>query len=333
MALKMLSGTKTITTIQEGSAYKERWTCPSAGDPWPDGSSARQEFLDSSGAVIAEIEAESVDNHYITFRNEYADVAAVPNGAGFRCYLDDPNDTVGEHLVRYGSVFRRQVFFPHSPSEVSTYEPKRYTDTFQRPAGALGGKWKNLLGQPLIFDNTDFWTGEDGPNTVGPNNNFFTRYFTRYYVPFNGDSIDLSISVVDKGSGITVVPVCCNSDGTSYLYAGFRSGSPETIELGIGHGTDLGTWLAPSDVLEPMVTPVTLTVADDAMTNFKLRFDEATKEFAFYNDDYTTKILSWVDEDDVVPHGKGYRYFAIAGNANLFDSGVQIGYISAANVV
>lgn len=322
MALKMLSGIKTITTIQEGSVYKERWACPNAGDPWPEGSTARQEFLDSSGAVITEILAESVDAHYITFRNAYEDVADVPNGAAFRCYISDPADTLGEHQVRYGSVFRRENFFPHSPAQLTTYEPKRYSDTFQRPAGGLGGKWRNLLGQPVIFAN-----GGSLPNSVGPNSNFFSRYFTRYYVPFNGDSIDLSISCIDKGTGHTMVCVSCNSDGTSWLYASF-DGDPQVVSLGIGHGTDIN-----SGILDERAAPIPMVVPSNAIRNFKVRFDEATKELALYSEDYSDKYLSWIDEDDEVPHGKGYRYFAIAGNSALFDSGIQIAYISASDVV
>lgn len=329
MALKMLSASKTITTIQEGSAYKERWVC-NPSDPWPTGSTARQEFLDSSGAVVAELVAESVDSHYIVFRNPYEDVAAVPNGAGFRCFITDPASEVGEEMVRYGTVFRRQLFFPHSPSQVSTFEPKRYSDTFQRPPGALGGKWKNLLGRPKIFANTEwFGLGEDHPNTVGPEFNFFSRYFTRYYVPFNGDSIDLSISVADKGSGNTVVALSCNSDGSSYLYAMFHSSGTNQVSLGIGHGTDITVGAN----MEQRVAPVNVTVPTKDLVNFKMRYDEATKEFGFYNEDYTTKITSWVDLDDEVPHGKGYRYFAFAGSSTILDSGVQVGYISAANIV
>lgn len=324
MALKMLTSIKTITTIQEESIYKERWTA-NPSDPWPVDSTARMEFLDSSGAVITEIIADSVDAHYIHFRNPYEDVAEVPNGAGFRCFLNDPAD-VGEQIVRYGAVFRRQNFFPHSPAELITYEPKRFTDTFQRPPGALGGKWKNLLGRPRIQDNPGSL-----PNSVGPDTNFFSRYFTRYYVPFTGDSVDLSISAFDKGTGKTLVALSCNSDGSAYIYLRFDAQSNQTT-MGIGHGTDIQDL----DNLEQRAGPVTVPVpgtSGGAPGNYKLRFDEATKEFAFYNSDFTTKHLSWTDDDDEAPHGKGYRYFAIAGYAGAFNSGVQIAYISAANIV
>lgn len=334
--MKLLSGLKTITTIQEGGVYKERWTCPSVDDPFPIGATAQTSFKDSAGAEIISIDGTfetpiAGGFRHLVFLEQPDVMSVVPNGATFEVIV---TDELGPNYFKYGTVFRRQNFFPHSPAELTVYEPKRFTDTFQRPAGALGGRWRNLVGQPVIFDNVDFWTGGDGPNTVGPQWNFFTRYFTRYYVPFNGDSVDLSINVVDKGGGDTIVALCCNSEATSYLYARFTSlGTNETIELGIGHGPDIGPWGSPTGVLETQIESLPLVIPDDAMVNYKMRFDEATKEFAFYNSDYTTKIASWVDDADDVPHGKGYRYFAIGGNSGIFDSGVQIGYISASNIV
>ena len=325
--MKLLSGTKTITTLQAGGVYKERWTAPSSGDPFPTDATAQTIFRDSAGAEILTIDGtfETPVNggyRYLIFKEQPDIMDVVPNGAGFEVIVTDVD---GPNYFKYGTVFRRQNFFPHSPAELVAFEPKRYTDTFQRPPGALGGRWVRLLGQPRIFSNGEL------DNSVGPNYNFFSRYFTRYYVPFNGDSIDLSISAFDKGNGQTLVAISCNSDGTSYLYAMFNANT-EQLTMGIGHGTDINV----GGNFEAQAGPVALGVpgtADGAPGNYKVRFDEATKEFAFYNSDYTVKHLSWVDEDDLVPHGKGYRYFAIAGNSTLFDSGVQISYISAANIV
>lgn len=316
---------KLPTVIQADSMYMETWAAD-PGDPWPDGATAYVEFLDSYGALIGDaLNAESVDSRYITFKNQYADVASVPNGAGYRVTCVDGD---GPHVVVYGTVFRRQNFFPNSPTNPAPEaEPKRFTDTFQRPAGALGGRWKTLVGQPRIFDNSGSL-----PNSVGPNHNFFSRYYTRFYEPFNGDSVDLSISVLDKGAGTTIVTVCGNSDGTQSLYVDFKN--DDSVGMGIAHGPDIGSVLSPSDALEPKITRATgITIPTDSVRNFKLRYDEATKEFALYNDDYTSKYQSWIDEDDEAPHGKGYRYFGIGGNASLLNSGVQVSYISAANTV
>lgn len=323
--MKLLAGTKTITTIQAGGIYKERWTCPAVADPFPADATATTTFKDSAGGDILTINGTFETPipggfRHLTFLEQPETMENVPNGAGFEVIV---TDSQGPNYFKYGTVFRRQNFFPHSPAELVTYEPKRYTDTFQRPPGAIGGRWRTMLGQPRIFDNTG-----SIPNSVGPNWNFFSRYCARFNWPFNGDSIDLSISAVDKGSGKTLVGISSNSDCSSYLYVMFDS-SADTVTMGIGHGPDINTGAN----FDAQAGPTALVVPSAAVANYKLRFDEATKDFTMYNSDFTTQILTWNDADDLVPHGKGYRYFLIAGNSGIFDSGVQIAYISAANIV
>lgn len=316
----MLVGKKSITTMQDGGVYKERWTS-GWNDPFPMfNASAVTEFYDSAGGLILSIDG-VVSDREVTFLEQPEVVAVVPNGAGFRVVLTDDE---GPHVIRYGTVFRRQLFFPNSPAEVLTFEPKRYTDTFQRPPGGLGGRWRTLLGRPLIFDNTGTI-----PNSVGPDYPFYSRYFTRYYQPFTGESVELSISCIDKGSGTTVVAICCNYDASSFLYASFHSASGNQVRLGFGTNKDITSQFG----LQPQVGPVSLTIPSNAVANYKMRYDDATKEMGLYNSDKTVKYLSWIDTSDFVPHGKGYRYFGIGSQSGLFDSGVQVAYISAANVV
>lgn len=324
---------KTVTYIQEGSAYKDRWTLPF--DPAP-GTTARLIFLDSSGAQIGDEIDGTISGRYLSFRESYDVVEQVPNGALFYVYLDwAGGDPDGEDMYLYGTVFRRQHTFPDNPAISTSTVVKIFEDSFQRPAGAVGGRWKVLVGQPRIFDNTEwFGLGPDHPNTVGPNYAFYSRYFMYYYAPFNDDSVELSISATKKGSGKTVVSLCQNTSASSYLYVGFNGGA-NTVELGIGHEPDIGSTIAPNaDALEPKITPVALTVpGNTGYGTYKIRYDDTTKVLGLYNDAMTTLICSWDDTGDEVPHGKGYRYFGLGGNSGLLDSGVQLAHVRAAGIV
>jgi hypothetical protein len=315
---------KTVTRIQEKSVYKERWTLP---HELPAGSTARQEFLDSAGALIAEVVG-TISGRYILFEVPYVEVEQVPNGAGFYCFVhidgEDPGD---EHMAFYGSVFRRQLTFPHSPARSAATVVRKLRDDFQRPAGSLGGKWKTLVGRPRIFDNGS------AANSVGPDYNFFSRYYTYYYQPFNSDTVDLAISAMDKGAGKTIVTICASATASSYLYLGWDS-DDNTAELGFGTSPDIGSIISPSSALQPQITPVALNVPDSPnLGRYRLRYDDVTKELAFYNSDLTVKYASWVDEDDYVPHGRGYRYVGIGGNSSLFNSGVQVAFLEAIDAV
>lgn len=337
-AIKKLVARKTVTHVQADSAYKDTFSLPFTPDP---SSTVRMVMLVSDGSEVAAFDGTIVPvgiTSKIEFREAYQAVELVPNGALFYVYLNN-GGAAGEgeeDMLYYGSVFRREHVFPNSPAISSQTVVRQFEDSFARPAGSLGGRWKVLVGRPVIFDNTPWFGGDDAPNTVGPQFSFFSRYFAYYYLPFNADSVELSVSATDKGPGKTIITLCQNSSASSYLYVGFDSSDdPETIELGYGTSPDIGSTLAPTGALEPQIDPpgeIDIP-GNTGMATFKIRYDDSTKKLGVYNDDYTTEYASWIDEDNVVPHGKGYRYFGIGGNSGILNSGVQIAKLKAQGVV
>src|SRR5690349_12252096 len=91
---------KSVTRIQAGSRYKESYLLP-----WqpPAGSTVRQIFLDSAGAQIGDAIVGAIVGRRANFQVDYEVVEAVPNGAGFYCYVKEAGAT-GEDMVRYGTV-------------------------------------------------------------------------------------------------------------------------------------------------------------------------------------------------------------------------------------
>lgn len=315
---------KTVTRIQPGSVYKERFTIPSV---LPAGSTARTEFFDSAGSLVAEVVG-TVEGRHVLFHIPYLEVEPVPNGAGFYTYVHIEGEPVeDEHMIAYGSVFRRQLTFPSSVARSAAAVSRRLNDDFQRPAGSLGGRWKTLVGRPVIFTNLN------APNTVGPLFPFLSRYYTYYYTPLNSDTVDLAISCVDKGEGVTIVTVCGNVTANSYLYMGFHA-LTRRVELGYGTHPDIGAFEEISGALHPEIEPVSIPLTTlPNLSRFRLRYDDVTKELAVYNSDLTTKYASWVDEENFVPHGRGYRYVGIGGNSTVLDSGVQVAHLEAMDAV
>ena len=311
---------KTITTIQEGSVYKERWAAPAK---FPPGYTVRNVFYDSAKNQLASVDG-TLEGNQVLFSTPYDDVAVVPNGAMFDCLVTDLQGD--DHLFRYGTVFRRQNFYPNSTADAAV-RPAWFVDGFQRPAGPLGSNWVTLVGQARIFDNVGL-LGDDGPNTVGPNYNFFSRYFVRYIDPCASDTFTVSLSVIDKGPGTTIFTVATNSDATSYLYVGWHSPTlgSNTVEIGYGTSPDIGSMLSPADVLFPQDVE-TMNISDDQLDRFRLRYSDSTKTFALYNEDGSDKYLSWTDESELVAHGKGCRGIGLGGNTGLFNSGVQVAYM------
>lgn len=278
---------------------------------WPVDATVHTVFYDSTGATIVDIPG-NVDPVAITFDVAPSTVDAVPAGAQFETFLVTVDGKVKQ--LRYGQVIRHQAQFFKAPASDTTNYGLQFRDNFYNRTGLVGSKWVPTLGAPTIFDNSD----DSTPNGVGPNNIFFTDAAMRYFVPLNSDTVTLNFTLLNPGPGFTGLVVCSNAAMTSYLYVAFESGNVNKIHMGIGSGPI---------VMADQVTSVNHTVAN--LDNHKLRYDDLTKKLTLFDADMENELLSWTDDDDVVPHGLGYRYFGASWQASLFSSGVQLTQISA----
>lgn len=309
---------KTTTAIQKDSVYKEEFILP--GIP-PSGVSASIEFKNPNSQTATATVSGTISGNTVTFQNNYSQVSGVTNGAIFYCYV-----TVSgiKHLIAYGTTFLRQLTFP----SVSAYGVV-FEDDFQRPEGEVGNNWVALVGKPKIFDNTALF-GYDRPNTVGPKHDFFSRYFMRFYHPFDDDKINLRVGLSDKGEGHTFIALCGTADMSSYIYAHFHTKILQNkITLGIGTGPDIGDDAEPIN-LNPMSDEVDATISKNGYpTIFRIKYNESSRKLSVTNDASSYEFVSWTDGQGIAPHGLGYRYFGIGGRASLLNSGIQVSGIAA----
>lgn len=196
-----------------------------------------------------------------------------------------------------------------------------FSDSFQRPAGLVGKKWKVLVGNPLIYKNNSY-------SSVAPNFALFSSYFIRYAKPFTSDSIDLGFTIIDRGLGAALVTVCSSSDASTYLYAFFDSelGQGNRVTLGIGKNSDINS---PSTVLSDKTTPITVTLSSNTPTGFRLKYNNTTAKLSLHNSTSTVEYCAWTDSGNLAPNGRGFRYFGFGGRAGILNSGLQIAGVDA----
>lgn len=279
---------------------------------WPDGSTAYTIFYGTDGSVLATIWG-MVDPQRITFDSPPEAVDVVPAGAPYETFLID--DEGKKKAIRYGQVVRRQAQFFNTPARDTSARALQFRDNFYNRKGLVGQKWFPTLGRPTIFDNSI----SDLPNAVGPHTVFGADAAMRYFAPLNTDSWILSFTVLNPGAGKTGIVGASNAAMTSYLYVMLETGvSNKKLHIGRGRG--------PISMIDQR-PEVSHTVVNNA--NYKLKFDEETKRLALWDSTMTNELIWWVDEDDTVPKGPGYRYFGANWQSSLLSTGVQLVSISA----
>ena len=279
---------------------------------WPQESSAYTTFYASDGGVIATVWGE-VTPQEIRFDASPGEVDGVPAGAQYETFLIDGEGRPKQ--LRYGQVIRRQAQFFSTPARSTGNQALQFRDDFHNRKGLVGSKWFVTLGRPTIFDNSD----DNDPNGVGPHTVFGADAAMRYFAPLNTNSWLLSFNLLNPGAGKTGIVVGSNAAMTMYRYVMFESGIANN-KLHMGRGT------GPINLTDQVPT-VAHTVVDN--TNYKLRYDDATKRFGLWDSGLTTELIGWTDENEIMPSGPGYRYFGANWQSSLFSSGVQLTSISA----
>lgn len=279
------------------------------GFPWPTGT-ASAVFYDTAGVTLATIDG-TVAPDEITFLQTPDVMDAIPAGAKYEIFLTTDD---GPYQIRYGTVLRREVTFPDSPANTSTFVPLQFADSF--PTLGLSSKWVAINNGSQVHDNS----GASLPNGVSTQTTFLSilgaTSAIRYYTPVNGDSVKVHVSLLNMGSGHTGIVLCANALMTSYLAVVFDhpASGTQVVHLATGSGPNTMTYQG---------SPVTHTVANG--NDYTIGYDDITKILSVYAGTNTTPLATFTDSSHVVPHGPGYRYLAMNWTSGaLFSTGIEV---------
>ena len=292
-------------TLSKGSIFANTWQA--IKDPFPANSETYIYFYDSGGNEIGRAEG-AVSERKLTYLVEPPHLDDIPRGASYelKVITDD-----GPYLYEYGNVARREATFYNPGAQlVEANESRLFIDPLDR--NSIGRKWKPIWGGVAMH-------GVPGGWGMGSNVGLlFAESAVRYYRPLGGDSFRVKF-------GVYAVPNLSFGAGGSGKMQ-FLSGMDINSHIGFGveieHGLvnrniRTGIITAPTDlnIINSVVQPVGTA---DYIT---VDYSDLTKLYRVYFNENPNPILQWLDDDQYLPKGRGYRYFGFAWDSSLLATG------------
>lgn len=296
--------------------YEPPYLMPEPGSTWPDKAFATVTFTDSTGAEILTLDGD-VTPEAILFSGDPDEMDQVPAGSGYTITLETPEGDV--HVLRYGTVIRKEVFYTAPPGK-AIKTPRSFSDSFQR--SALGRKWIPVVGRTAIRDNS-LWSV---PNGVTVETAFFQKSAIRYWLQFESDTVEVGVTVLNTDpllAGRTAVIICADAGLTTGIGMRFETSA-------FANQLHLGMVTGPNTMVDETAAVGNVVSNGDY---YRLRYTDSTKVAAVYKGSSLTPLAEWDDKAGAVPHGPGYRHFGLAFEAALLGRGIQITSISAMDVV
>ena len=197
--------------------------------------------------------------------------------------------------------------------------------------------WDVSLPGPFIqdgFDSTTVnpnWTVLDKgvavhkhlfrPNTLGPNNVFYTDAAIRHNTQAAQDSVKIVLRTHNFGAGLFTVILCSNAGMTNWAGIQFRTGLQNSVHVVRGTGPTDYTYLGEYSHR-----------LSESGTVFYVTYNHATNTYALWRNTETTSLLSWTDAGNTVTHGTNKRYVGMLWETDLFSPGVEPSMFEAYNV-
>lgn len=312
--LKSTPDMRDVILTKDG-ALKLSITSPTPDD-WPVGTASWLKFTGRGEEQYGEIEAD-IFGRLISYRVQPDDdnrLNTIPRGANAELFISLPEEGGEEFTYKYqvGRVVRLEADYPDSPLNVDSYTAKTFSGDYPSTAS---------LDDYMTRGNTKIrilGNGGSLPNGLGPNFNlFFTNAACLYKAPLAGDSISFAFQIV-TGTGKTRFVICSNYEMTNYLCVELESGVFNN-RIWIGTGS----------------SPLNITYRTPALANtyanmdtYRLTYNFLTNTVAVYKGLSLTPLVTWEDENGLVQHGEGHRYFGFSWLGSLLDDGIQpVGWV------
>lgn len=288
------------------------WIIPAeGGEPWPDGATAHTRFMNSAGAQVADINAVEVTPEAIRFLAIPADVNDIPAGAKFETFVETPQ---GPLKIRYGTVIRPEAKFFDSPARAAQSTARLFTDSLQRTA--LGARWEPVAGGTKLYNNS----AQSLATGMGPNVGLFSNSpsAVRWHEQTLGDTIKVTFTIVmptvfGATNGKTTAVLCADQMFTTGLAVQVDSVNNQ-LHLAMVNSPTVLTYLGTAITNVP--------ASNDAYTAL---YNHLTKTLAVYKGTSQTPLgTPWVDVDEVVPHGNGYRHTGFMFKPTSLETGPQV---------
>lgn len=311
-----------VVVLSRGSTWNPRfwdppYTMPDdvVGGAWPAGATAQAIFYDNAGGVLGVVDG-TVSPGGITFNGVPAVVDLVPNGANFEIFLTTSGAV--PYQIRYGKVIRREVEFLLSTTPAAVGQ--LFSDSW--PTTGIRSQWRQVaLTNAVVHDNSglSLANGIGSPNTGSQSDNAI-----RWFQPLDGDSVKVKITCLNRHPYANStfarmrVIVCSDVAMTNYLSAELLASANIT-------GTHIdqvqfATGTAPTAVTY-QGSPASHVLANGE--SITVGFDEGSNTISVYSGTNLTPLASWTDSTNIVAHGPGHRYLALAWSTSPSSDGLQ----------
>lgn len=302
-------------TLSRGAVLDKAW--PAIRDNFPGGATSQIKFYDpATSAVIATVDG-AVTAKALTFL--YADtdtLDTIPNGAKYELFLTTAD---GPYKYEYGSIIRRETEFPRV-APAFDLGPRTFIDTLAR--NAVGRKWLATHGGIAMHDLGG------GLNAMGPDVGLlFSSAGMRYFRPMATDSWQVQFMIHDTGLVIGL-----GGTGKMRLHMGcdimLNVGMSIEIESGISNKyIHTGLVTGPVSTYTTGTSPYATTDGD----LWTVTYDDTTKTLSAALNTNPPQI-SWVDENDDLPKGPGFRYWGFSWESSLLATGPVLFSVEAQDV-